>query len=98
MQIAQTILEQLGGNQFIAMTGAKNLGADTDSLSFRLPSNFAKQGINYVKITLKPSDTYTVETGKIRGLDYKKLGEQEMVYADNLRRVFTSITGLDVAL
>ena len=32
-QVAKTILQQLGGNKFIAMTGAKNLGASNKSLS-----------------------------------------------------------------
>jgi len=33
MKIAEIILEQLGGNKFIRMTGARNLVGDTNSLS-----------------------------------------------------------------
>ncbi len=52
MQVAQTILQQLGGRRFMAMTGARAMAAHKDGLSFKLPSNFARHGINYVKITL----------------------------------------------
>ncbi|EES0484193.1 hypothetical protein ACN662_005697, partial [Escherichia coli] len=62
--VATEILNQLGGNRFIAMTGAKNFAYfDEDGecgLSFRLPSKFAMNGINLVKIKLTFSDTYQV--------------------------------------
>ncbi len=51
-EIAQTILQQLGGNKFIAMTGAKNLGFDSKgsktTLSFKIGRN--SRSINYVKV------------------------------------------------
>lgn len=98
MNIASTILAQLGGNRFTAMTGAKNLTTDGQSLSFRLPANFARDGVNLVTVRLDPSDTYTVQFRKVRGLNVRELGEVSDVYADNLRRVFTERTGLDCTL
>ena len=35
-QVAKTILQQLGGNKFIAMTGAKNFGSSKNSLQFKI--------------------------------------------------------------
>jgi hypothetical protein len=35
MKVAKTILEQLGGNQFRMMTGAKSLAGDENSLKVR---------------------------------------------------------------
>lgn len=93
--IAETILAQLGGNRFLAMTGAKNLLHDAASLSFKLPG-IAKA--NYVKITLDPDDTYSVEFGKLRGLTYKTITTLSGVYCDNLQSVFTAQTGLDTHL
>jgi len=98
MHIAQTILEQLGGNRFAVMTGAKNFGASADALSFALPANFAKNGINRVRVTLTPADVYTVEFFKVRGTSIKHLGTHEGIYADMLRDLFTRETGLDVSL
>jgi hypothetical protein len=51
-EVAETILEQLGGKRFIVMTGAKHFAADGNALRFRLPSNFAKSGINAVTISI----------------------------------------------
>lgn len=53
---AKTILAQLGGRRFIAMTGASQFGgtADPISLKFTLPG----RTISKVVITLDPSDTY----------------------------------------
>ena len=72
MTVSQTILTQLGGNKFKAMTGAKNflshaavVGAPGPALSFHLPARFAKQGINYVKIHLAADDTYTMVFTKV---------------------------------
>lgn len=59
-EVAETILKQLGGDRFIAMTGARNFLADGNALRFRLPSNFAKRRINAVRFTLNGTDTYDV--------------------------------------
>lgn len=100
-EVATTILVQLGGRRFAAMTGAKLFSA-TDvplpGLTFRLPANFARNGINVVTIVLTPADTYTVTFGKLRGLNYKVLRELEDVYAEDLQRVFREETGLDTHL
>lgn len=42
MSIAETILQQLGGNRFIAMTGAKNFLSDGNTLRMTLPKNGSK--------------------------------------------------------
>jgi len=95
LQVANTILEQLGGRRFLVMTGAKHLAGTVDALTFALPRNAKK--VTHVKITLMPSDTYRVTFWKLgRGLNggLDVLGEEEGVYADNLQAVFTEGTGL----
>lgn len=96
--VAGTILEQLGGNKFIAMTGAKNFTRDGNSLRFKLPARFAKNGINLVEITLDPSDTYTMRFQKYRNLTVTTIATVPGVYADNLTSNFTHHTGLAVSL
>ncbi len=98
MEIAKTILEQIGGNRFIKMTGAKNLLAHESALSFKLPSRFAKNGINYVKITLDPSDTYIMYFGKIFKHTITDIATYTDVYFDGLQNMFTRETGLDTHL
>ena len=93
---AQTILKQLGGSRFLAMTGAKNLVGDSNMLMFSLPKNQSKG--NKMRVTLDANDTYTVELFKIRGCDVSTLATREGVYFDSLQEVFTSLTGMYTAL
>lgn len=57
--VADIILQQLGGDRFIVMTGAKDFVADNNSLRMKLPRNGSKA--NYCKIILEVNDYYTVE-------------------------------------
>jgi hypothetical protein len=97
MAVAETILEQLGGGRFIAMTGARNFVGTDNALHFALPRK-ARDGSNKVRITLMPSDTYLIETFAVRGSTVKACSERDLIYADMLREAFTSITGLAVSL
>jgi hypothetical protein len=97
LTVAHTILAQLGGPRFIAMTGARNfVGADR-SLSFMLP-RIAANGANRCTITLDPSDTYTLTFSWFRGVNNTPKGRETMVYADRLVAVFEHATGLYCSL
>ena len=100
MEIAQTIIDQLGGKRFIAMTGARAIYALDSGVQFGLPGSggFTKHGINRVRIILEPSDTYTVKFFKIRGMKKTHEIEYSNVYDDNLQSVFREATGLDTNL
>lgn len=97
--IAKTILAQLGGNHFLAMTGARNLVALHNGLQFDLPPGAINKA-RKVQIVLSPSDTYTVAFYKwnARKLSLKLIDTVNAVYADNLTTVFTGRTGLDTHL
>ena len=94
--IAKTILQQLGGNKFIAMTGAKNLGFTNNGLQMKIGRN--SKGITHVIISLKSTDTYDVEFIKMRGVNRKVVKKLKGVYADMLRKIFTKYTGLRTSL
>jgi hypothetical protein len=96
--VAETILAQLGGARFVAMTGAKHLCGNANGLSFKLPAHFAKDGINVVLVVLDPSDTYTLTFYKKRGLKCTTVEVVDNVHADSIRAVFTSHTGLETTL
>ena len=98
--VARTILEQLGGNRFVAMTGAKDFVGGPDFLAFKLPARFAQDGINYVRITLDPDDTYTMSFCKCnwRTLVKYEIAEHDRVYCDSLQSIFRTSTGLDTSL
>ena len=106
--VENNILNQLGGNKFIAMTGAKNLTYDANSLNMNLPKNISKS--NNMKIVLNVNDLYNVSFTKFSGgkmnlktftfseLKVKKIQEFENVHAEDLQSLFTSVTGFDTKL
>lgn len=101
LQIAQTIVTQLGGRRFIAMTGAGDFIGGDNFITFSLPAGFAKDGINKIRITLDWTDTYIFEALKIfpgPELKFDTIQKLDYVYADDLEDIFTSITGLDTHL
>jgi hypothetical protein len=96
LTVATIILQQLGGNRFRAMTGAKDFVGGATSLSFRLPK--ANRGINGVYINLEPSDTYKIEFVRVRNFERKVVETCDDVYCDSLQDVFTRVTGLHTRL
>ena len=96
MSAAQEILNQLGGNKFIAMTGAKHLADLGNGLQFRVGRN--KEKVSSVVIELGADDTYTVRYYKIRGVKIDLLKESKGVYCDQLRQDFETNTGLYTSL
>lgn len=95
---SDTIIQQLGGNRFIAMTGAKNFVKNDSKreVVFQLPK--AKNGIKYVRITLTSMDVYNVDFISARGTDIKVVASEKGVYADKLPQIFTKQTGLHTRL
>jgi len=93
-----TLLQQLGGNKFMVMTGAKNLMVDKEEKSLHMRIGKNSKGINHLKITYMPDDTYTMDFGKIRKMDYKVIRSIKNVYAEALQDVFTEVTGMYTSL
>jgi hypothetical protein len=92
---AETILEQLGGRQFLLLTGSKNLVKDDirKSLTMKLTSNKVKA--QYLTVTLCESDTYTMEFVSVnRKFDRVVKASYQEVYNDMLQYIFTEVTGL----
>jgi hypothetical protein len=97
MQIANTIIEQLGGKgRLCAMTGAKDFVALERGLSFGVGKN--AKGVNKVIIRLTDADLYDVEFGRVRTVKgmptYKVLDSTEGAYADMLMDLFEQATGM----
>lgn len=96
--VAETIMEQLGGNRFLAMTGARLLLAHTWGLTLQLPSNFANHGINRVRIELNSQDLYDVTFSRARGLRLSYESKAEGIDCEQLAMVFSETTGLQLSL
>ena len=96
--IAIEILRQLGGNKFIAMTGARNFVCDDDSMSFKLSQTMTKDRISHIKITLNCMDTYNITYYNIRGINIKIIDTFEGAYNDMLQTIISNRTGLSLGL
>lgn len=96
--IAQTIIKQLGGDRFCAITGASGFVDLDDGLMFSLPQRLCKNKANEVRVTLNDSDTYSVEFFSLRGVKVKPISDHSMVYAEALSTVISEETGLVVCL
>ena len=97
MTVAKTILEQLGGNKFRMMTGAKHFGARDNSLSMRIGRNSSNS--NYLKITLNSMDLYDMKFCKLtRKFEEKSVTEYNNIYNDMLTDQFTAHTGMYTSL
>lgn len=93
IEVAHTILEQLGSNRFMVMTGARNMTAGRQglgSLTMTLPRG------RYLRITLDASDTYTIEHFRIKRGTFERveLASEAGVYAEDLGQIFEKMTGL----
>ena len=94
-EIAQTILQQLGGaGRLRMMTGAYNFIAIEYGVSFRIKNPRA----NFIKITLTPMDLYDLEIGRVRGTTYKVIAKHEGVYNDMLKPLIEKATGMYLSL
>jgi hypothetical protein len=97
MQIANTILQQLGGaGRLKMMAGCKDFVAIDAGVQFGIGKNAA--GINKAIIKLRADDTYDVEFGTARMVKfeyrYTVKDKTEGAYADMLKSLFERATGM----
>lgn len=113
MEFYKIILQQLGGNKFLVMTGAKNLVYCNKEkfLKLELPKN--PGGVKWVKITLNYKDLYNMEflkeektlNEKLSNIGIKIYDRQavlikkyEDLFFDQLQEFFTETTGFYTSL
>ena len=89
---AMEILNQLGGNKFISMAGARNFISDANSLTFKIMRNFT--GITHVVIKVNALDLYDIEFLKINIRQKIVKGLRFDIFAKDLQDVFSEATGL----
>ena len=94
---AKTLLKQLGGNRFMAMTGAKDFGIGKDGLHFKIGRN--AKTISHVVIDYnRGKDLYDMKFLRVRAGKIKVVKKVEDVYFDQLGEIFKRYTGMNVRL
>lgn len=107
-EVTATILNQLGGRKFVAMTGSKNftfegISEHNKNINLRMDLSTNKSGANRLEIHLMTDDTYTMKFYK---LSFKNRCEAVIskeqtfdgVYCDMLQSIFTQVTGMHTSL
>ena len=99
-----TILNQLGGSKFTAMTGSKNFVALENGVRMTLTRNIS--GANRLEIVLNGLDLYDVKFYKytphrlnkktfvFTDEKVKEIANFYDIYCDQLQSIFTSVTGM----
>ena len=97
---AQEVINQLGGNRFIAMTGAKKFVYDNSKkwVQFYIGKNH--RHINVVRITLNGKDLYDMEFIRTQGdkKPAKVVAKHNDIYNDMLAPIFKKETGMNLSL
>lgn len=110
--VPEIILDQLGGNRFLVMTGCHHLVGDKDKSSLRMtiPRNASRA--NRLEIILKRNDTYRMEFRRYREghwhirngkcYEVKTINEDvqtfDGIYFNQLQALFTQVTGMYTSL
>jgi len=98
MEIARIILQQLGGNKFLVMTGSYNLVYDDKSRALTMTLRKNKSKAKYLTIKLEADDTYTMlfKAKVVKNYQYTfpVVKEYKGVYFDMLQELFTEVTGM----
>ncbi len=106
---ANTVIEQLGGKRIFAMAFESATHDDT-SVTFRIARGLARsmgkhkvtgRKPTHVRVTLEPSDTYTVEVLSVNVKADEMVvtnSSLPMVYGDQLAAVVEMNTGLRLSL
>ena len=99
LAVACTILAQLGGGKFMAMTGARQLIGSATALSFKIPISGPKGlKINGIRIDLQADDTYTVTFYRIYGTKVTTVSCDTGIYNDQLRGLVERRTDLTLTM
>jgi len=92
------LLQQLGGNRFIMMVGAKNLAIDKPKNELHMKIGRNAKGVSHVRIRLSSMDLYDMEFLQVRAGKIKIKSKEKGVYADQLGKMFKKNTGMNVRL
>ena len=99
MKAYEIILEQLGGNKFVAMTGATLMHKGDYTLIAKIRGS---RIYNQIAIFLNGLDLYDITFKKIGSIktNFRTIVEKNYkdVYAENMKEIIESETGLYISL
>ena len=100
-EIAQTILQQMGGRHFVAMTGVRNLVYGENQWGPYLQMRLSKNKNRYTHLIVQyyeATDIYGMDFMQVNKDGIRKSVEIPNVYCDDLAELFEEHTGLYTSL
>jgi len=91
METAHQIIAQLGGRKFAAMTGATFMTDGDNTLVVKFKGS---RKANIMNVSLNSLDLYDVKISKYAKMNINTVAEYSNVYGEDLREMFTAVTGL----
>ena len=91
-------IQQLGGNRFLYMVGAKNLAVDKPRNELHMKIMRNAKGVSHVVIKLTSLDLYDMKFLSIRAGKIRVKATEKGVYGDQLATFFKKHTGLNTRL
>lgn len=96
MTVANEILRQLGGREFLSMTGTHSLVGSERALSMRLKRNCSPA--TGLTVTLNDNDLYDLRFFRVRKFEVVDVELIENVHVDDLRPIFKQTTGFELTM
>ena len=91
-------IQQLGGNRFLYMVGAKNLAIDKSRNELHMKIMRNAKGVSHVVVRLTSLDLYDMKFLSIRAGKIRVKAKEKGVYGDQLATFFKKHTGLNTRL
>jgi hypothetical protein len=91
-------IQQLGGNRFLYMVGAKNLAVDKPRNELHMKIMRNAKGVSHVVVRLTSLDLYDMKFLSIRAGKIRVKATEKGVYGDQLATFFKKHTGLNTRL
>src|SRR6056300_1617774 len=91
-------IQQLGGNRFLYMVGAKNLAVDKPRNELHMKIMRNAKGVSHVVVRLTSLDLYDMKFLSIRAGKIRVKATEKGVYGDRLATFFKKHTGLNTRL
>jgi len=91
-------IQQLGGNRFLYMVGAKNLAVDKSRNELHMKIMRNAKGVSHVVVRLTSLDLYDMKFLSIRAGKIRVKATEKGVYGDQLATFFKKHTGLNTRL
>ena len=94
---SDALLDTLGIRRFTDLSGARDFLFEEGCISFKLPSHFARKGINEIRIQLTADARYDISFSRISRLARVQIAVDRDVSPEEVKGILFQRTGLRIS-